>query len=131
MVNIQTCVKTLSELSEVFSALENSTKTFNSSVPINQFTDLERCYNYISQLNFEWANSLKTQSKLIESDIKERFKFEKENMGTIRELIKIRSSITETFLKRIKKERGATVEYTSNKLDNYKVTLDYPSKHIV
>jgi hypothetical protein len=65
VVNIQTCVKTLTDLSEVFLSLENVTKTFNSSVSVNQFTDLERCYKYISELNGEWANSLKTQSKLI------------------------------------------------------------------
>jgi hypothetical protein len=52
-------------------------------------------------------------------------------MGTIRELTKIRSSITEAFLKRAERERGAVEKYTSSKLDDYKVSLDYPSKHIV
>jgi hypothetical protein len=52
-------------------------------------------------------------------------------MGTIREITKIRSSITEAFLKRADKERVTSDKYTSSKLDDYKVSVDYPSKHIV
>jgi hypothetical protein len=116
-------------LGEVFSSLESVTKGFNSSVSVNQFTDLERTYKYISDINMEWANSLKAQSKLIDSDIKTRFKFEKENMSTLREILRMRASITEAYLKRSDKEKS-NEKYTSTKLDDFKVGIDYPSKNI-
>lgn len=122
-------MKTLTDLSEVFSALENVTKGFNSNVSVNQFPDLERTYKYISDINLEWANSLKAECKLIDSDIKTRFRFERDNMGTLREILRLRGAITEAYMRRADKDKS-NEKYTSSKLDDYKLGIDVPSKHV-
>lgn len=51
-------------------------------------------------------------------------------MLTMREVLKMRSSVTESYLKRADKERNSGGEkYSSSKLDDYKTGLEQPSKN--
>jgi hypothetical protein len=68
---------------------------------------LETAFDKISDLHKHWALSIKTQAKVVEVEVRHLYRFEVDNIETIREICKFNDNIVEAYAKRTDKDQAA------------------------
>lgn len=88
---------------------------------------MEQTINSLNEIYRELANSVRFDNKVLEADFKPIFRFEKENMNTIREQLDVRNRMTEAYNRN---HQPSNEPYAGNpKLAAFKLAAEEPSKH--
>ena len=131
LLSFANSVKLMTDISDLYDSIRASTRNVNALlVEQHRSPFLEEAVERVSDLHKHWALSLKTQAKLMEVEIRHLYRYEFDNLETIRELCKQTNSLSEAYAKRGDKEQAGREQYEYNKkLADYKVGVDSPSKN--
>lgn len=88
---------------------------------------MEQTINSLNETYREMSNSIRFDGKVLEAEVKPLWRFEKENLGTIREQLDIRNKMTEAYSRN---HQLTSEPYANNsKLAAFKLAAEEPSKH--
>jgi hypothetical protein len=75
----------MQQISTLYDNLRDSTHNVNYSLPENRRAlSLETALDKISDLHKHWALSIKTQAQVVEIEVRHLYRFEVDNLETIR-----------------------------------------------
>jgi hypothetical protein len=128
--NYTSLLKTYSEINDTFILMEATCKNFNSQVSfcevtilLIKFYEMEQTVNSLNEIYREMANSVKFDIKVLETEFKPIFRFEKENMMTIKEQLDIRNKMTEAYSRNYQQTQKEP--YVNNsKLTGFKIAAE-------
>lgn len=98
--------------------------------PDLQCPELEKALDRIQYLHKQWSQSFKTQAKVVKSEIRHIYRYEKENVKTLEELLEVEIDMKDSYNKRGDKDQANREQYTSAKLNEFKLNVEVPSKNI-
>jgi hypothetical protein len=121
----------MGDISDLYDNIRASTRNVNALLlEQHRSPQLEEALERVSDLHKHWALSMKTQAKLMEVEIRHLYRYEFDNLETIRDLCKQANSLTEAYAKRNDKDQAAREQYEYNKkLTDYKTGVDNASKN--
>lgn len=131
LLSLANTVRIMGDISDLYDNIRASTRNVNALLlEQHRSPQLEETLERVSDLHKHWALSLKTQAKLMEVEIRHFYRYEFDNLESIRDLCKQTTSLTETYAKRNDKEQAAREQYEYNKkLGDFKTGVDSASKN--
>lgn len=89
MINFANSAKILQEIVDVYDSLKENTCIVNNLFsPEDQTPALEATFEAISEMHKQWVSCMRSQNRIIETEVRHFYRFEIENLKTIRELCK-------------------------------------------
>lgn len=112
LLSFANSIKLMTDISDLYDNIRASTRNVNSLlIEEHKSPFLEDTLERVSDLHKHWTLSLKTQAKLMEVEIRHLYRYEFDNMETIKDLCKQSSSLVEAYAKRNDKEQAGREQY--------------------
>jgi len=111
--------ETLTSLSKLSAKMSEQVKKFNQSVSDDEIPSLEMTFNIISKSFEEWASRISFESKVVTKRLVPFYKYQKDNMETMKTLLQTEGQFYKTYMKRSNNE-SANDTYGSSALKSSK-----------
>lgn len=111
--------ETLTSLSKLSAQMSEQVKKFNQSVSDDEIPSLEMTFNIISKSFEEWASRISFESKVVTKRLVPFYKYQKDNMETMKTLLQTEGQFYKTYMKRSNNE-SANDTYGSSALKSSK-----------
>lgn len=111
--------ETLTSLSKLSAQMSEQVKKFNQSVSDDEIPSLEMTFNIISKSFEEWASRISFESKVVTKRLVPFYKYQKDNMETMKTLLQTEGQFYKTYMKRSNNE-NANDTYGSGALKSSK-----------